>query len=999
MSEEYSRKRQRVDDDIGYAPLEDNELPPHLQDNEDVPPHLQNNEDVPPHLQNNEDVPPHLQNNEDVPPHLQYNEKESARSESEQAHGQEAYNPKRQRQTLNNAELERAQGLCQSLQTLGDVPYEVKVLYTQGTETIVYLWHDDNFRNSILRYFGAVIIDMPHKANLFSGLILLANAKMSKVGEDVIQWLKARLVEVFDDIRGDSMEVSDSLGNNGEEGEMRCMKSWNRVILIFRMFGLLSPMIQDFESIVKLAKDLIDYSIQLQNGSEERVALAELLYYEMLISLPYCLANEKGNKCKEQLKKIIESAKQFNVRVSEGDEKFKPIVQDAGELVAMSEILKDTPQVVDSYLDEMNLFYDVSHVVDPLIRTVLAEKKLVEEKSEIQEGENEQEGNQNGPEIEEKVEHTGQEKDEEKTDDVIFATHTVGTIEIPSAELLDQISQLDKYASIADTLWKHPRYVLNIFPYERQRQELDFDTLPPAKSYASMLLNDVLNCTLINMEYNRVVVSKQILNYPLYFNEKAFCKPNSPLDKLMIIDNLRKGIDFDLIKNLEESSDFDENIKQSMIASAKRIQDEYEQGFQSTWKMEEIVLTNIINLIFLIPQIELPPIYFETLVEDTCGRDWTLVKRYNYESNESLVFSKVVGDSFRYLYENVEKLRYENIVKFVNWFVLQVSNFKFEWEWQEWVPQFLEIGDSQIYHPKVFFIRNAIHKEILITNYKFIKSKTLPEELRKYANLSLKSREELVEYDCKFFGTEFAQLNTVDPFENEEDNYGNNNGDDIVETNTETYKLFSHYLFNHDEHPFNDICRDVYMNLENVEDSNESLLELIDRLKERVVNEGDVKNANEYIVTLVLQSVCLIGSRSFSVFEESLNKVFGDKLKSVLEHVDAGEAEKKEWIINAVLRIWNSEPRIGLMFLERLARYHIIDEGTLVRYVWNYNCLPLREVYADEFLERLIDDREDLNLVYLECLERQVEKSKEDGDEYQCKYLRDAMEYRRRERV
>ena len=146
-----------------------------------------------------------------------------------------------------------------------------------------------------------------------------------------------------------------------------------------------------------------------------------------------------------------------------------------------------------------------------------------------------------------------------------------------------------------------------------------------------------------------------------------------------------------------------------------------------------------------------------------------------------------------------------------------------------------------------------------------------------------------------------------------------------------------------------------------------------------MVNEGDVKNANEYIVTLVLQSVCLIGSRSFSVFEESLNKVFGDKLKSVLEHVDAGEAEKKEWIINAVLRIWNSEPRIGLMFLERLARYHIIDEGTLVRYVWNYNCLPLREVYADEFLERLIDDREDLNLVCLECLERQVEKSKEDG--------------------
>lgn len=971
MSEELSRKRQRPDE------FEDDFYEPSSHQNGDS---NQNGEEQQPTYEADA-LPPHMMGGDNgyddyaPPPHqaMDYEQNDenlkdtrNFQSNAEEAgdqgdlfrqsaagsggYGQNRYDGgaprKRQRRMQLSSEIQRALELCNSLQSFGDLVYETKPLLTQSSETMAKLWSDEDFKSSLLKFLGAVVVEMPHKTVLFSGLIMLANAKNEQIGQDILEWLKDRINDVFDAIEKKGMDV-DGDDNKPGDDQMNHEKCWNRIFLVIRMFGLLIHIIDDFDVVVRFIEQLLDFAINLQNADEKRSKLAELVYYEVTLSIPYLLVNDSGNEdLKSKCKQLLSTARKFRVRTTENmDVFYRPVANGDGKsCIAMSDLLQQAPESTESFLEDMTLFYDVMSLTEPLIKTVLTEK----ETAVVPEGAEENNKNEVNNEAKE-------EKPEPK-----MVKHSIGEFVIPGAEVLSKYENLEEFASISDKLWKYPRFIIDIFPREKSRRSLEFETRPQFTTYESMVLNDILTNILSNVEYNRVTVSKQFINFQRFFNEKKFSKSNSPLDKLMIIHDLGKGLEFDLIKNLEESTDFEEHIKNQMINSARRIQAEFEDGYKSTWKMEEIILNNIIDLIFTLPSSELPQIYFEALLSDTCGRDWTLVKRSQLHSNESLVFSKLVGDCFRYFYENIEKLEYENIVRFLEWFVFQISNFKFEWEWQEWVSDVIQLGDERVYNPRLFFIKNAIHKEILITNYKFIRDRTLPADLKKFANLTLKNKEELIDYDSKFFGKEFAEANTSDPLENVEDSESNGEGgeDYVVETNTDTYKLFSHYLFNHDDHPYNDICRDIYMNLENVDESTESLVELTTKLKEKIESDssGIVENSDEYIITLVVQSICLIGSRSFSVFEESLNKVFGDKLNMIVENTD--NDRKKQWIIDAVLRIWNNEPRIGFMFIEKLLRYGTVSEVTVVESVWNCSeskVLPLCEVYADEFLGRLLD--------------------------------------------
>lgn len=942
MSEEYSRKRQREGDfEDDYEPQQQQQsLPPHLMganagDNgsyDDYAP-------APPHATST--------NEHQHPPGGRFNEHHDGNNAGRYEGGYR----KRQRRLQMSVEIQRANELCDSLQTFGDSAYNTKVLLAQSTETMSYFWSDPDFSSSVLKFLGATIVETPHKSVLFSGLIMLANSKNEQIGKDLIGWLRDRIIDVFT-----SMEPSNDMDVDIDAGgeQMSFSKSWSRIIMIIRMLGLLVDIIEDFDVVVKMIQQLLEFAVELQNSKTERCGLAELIYYELTISIPYLIINSSNNsELKDKCKELLAISKNFNVKDFSELESglYNPIAIGS---VKFCDVLKNAPAATEEYLDDMSLFYDTLSSVKPLIKTVLDEKAMRSAKTG-EDAENEGASPENIVVVDDA---------EEKK----MSKHSIGEISVPSFEVLSQYENLNEYVSTSDALWKKPRFFIELFPNEQSRKDLEFETSPKLATYVSMILNDLIISALTNLEYNRVTLSKQFLNFQRFFNEKKFAKSNSPLDKLMIINDLNKGLDFDLVKNLEDSTDFDDSIKNQMISSAKKIQTEFESGYTSTWKMEEVVLENIINFIFLIPESEkLPLVFFESLLTDTCGRDWTLVKRSQLHSNESLMFSKLIGDCFRYFYDNIEQLKYENIVKFINWFVFQISNFKFQWEWQEWITDVIQLGEENIYNPKIFFIKNVIHKEILLTNFKYIRDRTLPDDLKKFANLSLKNKEGLIEYDSKFFGNEFAQSNTSNPFEEiEEGNIDAENEEPqpVVETNTDTYKLFSHYLFNHDDHPYNDICRDIYMNLENVDESAESLIELTNKLKERIENDGDgiVNDSEEYIITLVVQSICLIGSRSFSVFEESLNKVFGFKLNAIIENTN-NEA-KEQWIINAVLRIWNSEPRIGFMFIEKLYRYGSITEESVIISVWNCTSdkiLPLSEIYADEFLDRILDyaDEED----------------------------------------
>lgn len=965
MSDEYNKKRARSDDedDERYDP-EPSMLPPHLMDAaEDGVKDYNENKDAE-NLDNSYEpeisqFPPHMAGGRSIPANKPFGNSQMPTGPSRYVRNQGDFNnsnsgnmKKRQRNLNMSKEIEKANDLCLSLANIGDLPYELKFILEQNSELISQYWMDSDFSGSIKSFLASMATEMPHKSVLLSGFIILSNFKNSDIGNDVLSFFKDRIEEVFSSMNNKEMDVD----NDSSSNVINMSKSWNRIVLITRMLALLTPIIKDVESVFKFMKDLLELSIKLQSDENRRSPLGELLFYEITLSIPFFLVNESNNEeIKLKCLELIEVSKKFKVcgKDDKNDEFFKPIHNfDENKLTSMNELLKEVCQKTEEYLDDMKIFYDNKPVINPLLETIKKNREeLLLAKDTAAEDEN---------------------VNDLPTVDIV--KHDIGNFEIPDFDIIQNFEDLkNEFSSHSDKLWANPRYIINIFQNERVRKDLEFETIPLKNTYISMILNDTIEDILSNLEYNRVILSKQLLNFQHYFNEKLFSKFNSPIDKLMIINDLKKGIDFDLIKNLEESTDFEEHVKYQMITSAKKIQVEFELGYTSTLKIEEIFIENIINWIFLIPKSELPLIYFETLLVDICGRDFGFAKKAQFQGDDSLVISKLIGDCFRYFYENIENFEFENIIRFINWFLFQISNFKFEWEWEEWISDLIQLGDDKLYNPKILFIKNLIHKEVLVTNYKFIRDRTLPEDLKKFINLSIKNKEELIKYDSKFFGEVFSKENSNDPFENEiistmENQYIENpNGGNANETNTDIYKLFQHYLFNHDEHPFNELCRDIYMNLENVEENVETFLELTNKLKDRINNGNEeiVENSDEYIITLVVESICLIGSRSFSVFEESLNKVFGDKLNAILNELSKNNSKEElnNWVINAVLRIWNNEPRIGLMFIDKLIRFGVLDEVSIIKFIWknDENLLPITEIYIDEYLNNLIDyiDEED----------------------------------------
>lgn len=830
-------------------------------------------------------------------------------------------------QPVLSYELERAQSLIRDLQRLGEDPYLLEKDWMNFSNMLAYFWGEEEFRNCMMQYLCVSLVEMPHKVVHFSILIILSNAGNSSIGLDIIQWLKDRLNDAFTD-----------------KIEMPNVKGWNRIKLILRALALLTSggIISDKENLINYWKEILNLSVQLQNENDKRVALSEMLFYEFTISIPYLNILNSNDELKDFCNNLLSISRNFISKPEDG-------VPQLANAQPMSDLMEGLVDTVESYLDDMKLWekYDEQLVV--MTKDILekkAEKDLV----------------MSGQADAESVPIVGN-----------VETHTIGYIDIEN--LKEKSLETE---SIVDKLWLKPRYMTNLFSNERTRRELDFKTVPLKTNYVSMIIRDIIDDILINVEYNRVTVSKQLLILPVFFNQKLFARPNSQLDRLMIINDFNNSSDYDLVKNIEQNNEFPPHVMEQMIESAKNIQADFEQGFKSTWKMDEIILESVIDIMFTVPSIKLPLVYFESMLTDTTGRDWAYVKKYN--NHEAMTFSKLIGDCFRYFYDNIQILDRDNCNKLVNWFLFQISNYKFEWEWQEWVPDVLHLGSDAIYNKKINFIRNAIHKAMLITNYKYIKDKTLPNDLKYFANLALNKRESLINFDAQFYGDQFANMNTQDPFSNLNDQLTQLNENDyerIIETNTDAYKLFDQYFFNHEDHKYHNKCRDIYMNLENIEASIDSFIEITNDLRniisETSESERVVQNTDQYLITLIIQSVCLIGSRSFSVLEEGMNKVFGGKVQAIVDSIE--DDRKYSWIVNAVLRLWNLEPRIGMLFLSKFAKFGVIDDKSIINAGWNAGSgkiMPVCELWMEEFLDSLIETSDNKHKLIVEYMTNAV---------------------------
>ncbi|GME77352.1 unnamed protein product [Ambrosiozyma monospora] len=764
MSEENENSRKRTFDEVDD---EQQVLPPHLQGQ-------QGNED--PTINNDavQQPPPHQDQDQGQGQYQQYQPQQQ-----QQYQNSTSWSSKRTRFQLP-PNLFRLVELTKDVCKLGEYPPGLAGDIDYVSHPIAMEFQkealDDEFKTSILDYIHSMIIEQPHKLPIMSGLVQVCNAKAGKFGAFVLEYFLFKAQGILDGLKQETKK-DDSDGDakmNEEGGEKKTDSdevpseecgSFTRLKLIIRFIATLIPIIEDVDSVIFMFEQFLNIAIKLQEKNEFRSPLGELLYYETLVSIPYILASvSSSKKTKSQDEESTEGATENNL-TSEIKAKCEKLIE-----IAKTFTIKKTPfpaelfahfkssnpsllpyepkNVIDLILpavekaikdEDLSIFLDINTLISSYIDAALIRASEVAAAAEND---------------------TEDQKEEQETKPNATTKHALTQLSFPDLSVFEKWEKLNTPASgNVDSLWAYPRFVLEIFNSSNN----DFDTVPKYDSYASLILRDVIQDLVQNIEFNRVTVSRQLLVLHFFFNEKMFAKPNSSVDKLTIVNDLASGVD--LISDLENNKDIPEDMKRPMIRSARHIQREFDEGYRSTWKMEEIVADGILNLLFNLPSTSIPNMYYETLLADTCGRDWAIMRKTE-NSKEKVTFAKVLGGAIRFFYKNVKYLDFELRGKFADWMLLQLSNFNFDWAWNDWSED-LKVLQGSIYHPTIYLIKNVISKEIRVSTPATIKS-TLPAEFQRFIRLSLKNKHEVAAYDAQFFGEKLSESVAQANFELEE---------------------------------------------------------------------------------------------------------------------------------------------------------------------------------------------------------------------------------------
>lgn len=911
----------------------------------------------------------------------------------------DSYRHRRPRKPRLPRELEALYNLSR----IGERADKTEADILAASELVVSHIDDDKYEERLLERISAIAIEQPHKLFVLATFIECCNARSSDVGERIVRYFQSEIQQILDGwTKVQPGEVDDDY-----VGDITRLKAFSRVC------ALLVPIFEDPESVITLFSQMLDLAIKLQASAAKRSGFAEALYVSYAISIPY-IRYAARDKLQKECDELASKASEFKVKESsispssshlfyskdEGLAPYKPV--SLAEIVSQSVAKFDVGVFKDSWKERESILKGVPEEDNDSYEPVEKAEKAEPEKAEPKESEDKMDvDKEEKNEKEEKEEKEGDKEEKEggKTDDKTDDKTTDKTDQDKDAEDADKTDQMDvdaedhKNSSLhklgqfnvpepsslkqttlrgtTDKLWEYPRYALEIF----HREKSAFQTVPPVDSYTSIILRDLLQDMIQNMSFNRVTVSRQLMTILEFINDKQFSKPNSSEEKLTIVNDMKNGVD--LINDLETNPDIPDSMKSSMIKSAKRIEVEFQDDYKSTWKMEEVVTESIVDLLLRIPQPLLPSVYYETLIADTCGRDWAIMKK-SEDSQEKVTFAKTIASAINFFYQNSSTLDYDARKRFICWILLQLSSFNFEWKWSDWLASIKKLSGSQ-FHPKMYIIRNIIGKEVRLSTPAFIRS-TLPEELRKFTDLSLLSSSEVEEFDSQLFGTKLAasagELNQQ-KLESDLTNLEPEEG----AGNAETYHLLDQYLFNNADHPFHEVCHSIYSNMqggESLQSFNDLIVELKRQIFEAEESERPSAGFDRYLVTLVTQSVCIIGSRSLSVIEGGALELCGNKVRKVLglplkkEDSDEEEVandqlsditnteERQKWVIEGTLRLWNNEPRIGYLILEKMRNKGIVKSSQIIQSLFEPSDKPvaLTQIYADELLDRLLIDED-----------------------------------------
>lgn len=116
----------------------------------------------------------------------------------------------------------------------------------------------------------------------------------------------------------DEVEEGEGKENNGkkevnEDLQREDAGIFNNLKSILKFLACLSPIIDNY-SIINVFKQFLNLSIDLQKQTESRNGIAEEIFYNTLISLPYLLSNDSSEEIINHCNDLLEIASNFEIK-------------------------------------------------------------------------------------------------------------------------------------------------------------------------------------------------------------------------------------------------------------------------------------------------------------------------------------------------------------------------------------------------------------------------------------------------------------------------------------------------------------------------------------------------------------------------------------------------------------------------------------------------------------------------------------------------------------
>lgn len=268
-----------------------------------------------------------------------------------------------------------------------------------------------------------------------------------------------------------------------------------------------------------------------------------------------------------------------------------------------------------------------------------------------------------------------------------------------------------------------------------------------------------------------------------------------------------------------------------------------------SWKAEDLVVEGIFSELFALPQPRHKPVYYHSVLTELCK----LVPQ---------AVAPTFGRVIRSIFSSLEHMPAELAYRSWDWFAHHLSNFGFNWKWQEW------IADLTLppLHPKSVFIRETIMKEAELSYNQRVKT-TLP-----------------VEYHYiipdEASGPNFAHIQPEAPL--------------FAETSALVEVLSS-------------------------DSSAEQVTDALQAITRKTSENGSSSGEHETI-TILIQSILQIGHQSFS---HALNIV--ERHLDLLQACCDSSPSTRRSTVAAVLQFWSGRPFIASTLLQKFLNYRIIS--------------------------------------------------------------------------